>query len=220
MIVRAADLLAEAARVNGIAGSSEVHPDFAPVAARIRDEATDGWDDAVAVKRFESKGGRFVRGFARLDGPGRVVVGDRSFEVRTAVVIGSGPRAWTPPVPGLDQTPFWTNREIIESDEVPATLAILGGGAIGVELAQAFHRFGARVTVLEAGPRILGPEEPEAAELLAEVLRREGIESIRASALRRFTTTVLGSPSRSTANHGSNRIDFSSPLVAGSTSQR
>lgn len=176
MIVRASDLLAEAGRVNGIAGSSDARPDWSPVAARIRAEATDNWDDTVAVRRFETKGGRFVRGFARLDGPGRVVLDDRVFEARRAVVISTGARAWIPPVPGLDATPFWTNREIIETEEIPQTLAILGGGAVGVEFAQAFHRFGAKVTVLEAGPQIVGPEEPEAATLLTEILQGEGIE--------------------------------------------
>ena len=77
MMIRAANLLAEARRIPGMAGSSEVTPDWAPVARRIREEATDTWDDTVAVKRFEGKGGRFVRGTGRLDGPGAVVVGDR-----------------------------------------------------------------------------------------------------------------------------------------------
>src|ERR1019366_7596848 len=85
MMIRAADLLAEARRVPGRAGRSRIDPDWSPVAARIRDEATDDWDDAVAVKRFEDKGGRFVRGWVRLEGPGRVAVGDRAFEAGRAV---------------------------------------------------------------------------------------------------------------------------------------
>lgn len=176
MIVRAAELLAEAGRVNGIAGSSQTEATWSLVATRIRAEATDNWNDAVAVKRFEDRGGHFVRGFARLDGPGRVCVGDRYFEARRAVVLAAGARAWAPPIDGLDATPFWTNRDIIEAEQIPSSLAILGGGAIGVELGQAFHRFGAKVIVLEAGPQIVGPEEPEAAAILTEVLRREGIE--------------------------------------------
>ncbi|MGH9018978.1 MAG: FAD-dependent oxidoreductase, partial [Acidimicrobiales bacterium] len=87
MMIRAADLLAEGRRIPGLAGSSTVEPDWAPVAARIRAEATDDWDDGVAVDRFEAKGGRFVRGTGRLDGPGRVVVGDRVFAVGRAVVV-------------------------------------------------------------------------------------------------------------------------------------
>jgi pyruvate/2-oxoglutarate dehydrogenase complex dihydrolipoamide dehydrogenase (E3) component len=176
MIIRAADLLAEAGRVNGIAGWSEVRPDWTLVAKRIRAEATDDWDDTVAVERFEGKGGRFVRGWARLDGPGRVAVGDLVIEASRAVVIATGTRAWVPPVAGLLDTPYWTNREAIETEKVPNSLVVLGGGAIGVELAQAFSRFGAMVTVVEVAPYLVGPEEPEAGQLLAEVLRSEGIE--------------------------------------------
>src|SRR5579864_2618697 len=73
MMIRAADLLAEARRVPGMAGRTTVEPDWAPVARRIREEATDSWDDQVAVERLEGKGGRFVRGHGRLAGPGRVV---------------------------------------------------------------------------------------------------------------------------------------------------
>ena len=140
------------------------------MARRIRDEATDSWDDTVAVKRFEDKGGRLVRGWGRLDGPDRVVVGDRVIEADRAVVVNTGTRAWIPPVAGLAGTPYWTNRDAVETEVVPESLAVLGGGAVGVELAQVFRRFGSEVVVLEAGPCLVGPEEPEAGELLAEVL--------------------------------------------------
>ncbi len=175
MMIRAADLLAEAGRVTSMAGGATVSPDWTPVARRIREEATDDWDDTVAVERFEEKGGRLVRGWGRLEGPGRVAVGDRVIEASRAVVIGIGTRSWTPPVPGLSDTPYWTNRQAIETEEVPSSLAVLGGGAIGVELAQVFRRFGSEVTVLEAGPSLVGPEEPEAGRLLAEIFESEGI---------------------------------------------
>ncbi len=175
MMIRAANLLAEARRVPGMAGETTVRPDWAPVAARIRDEATDNWDDTVAVERFEGKGGRFVRGWGRLDGPRRVVVGDRTIEASRAIVLGVGTQSWAPPIPGLADTPYWTNREAIEVETLPATLAILGGGAIGVELGQVFSRFGVDVTVLEVADRLLAPEDPEASDLLAAVFAREGI---------------------------------------------
>ncbi len=175
MMIRAADLLAEARRVGGMAGEATVRPDWAPVARRIREEATDSWDDTVAVNRFEDKGGRLVRGWGRLEGPGRVAVGDRQFEAGRALVINTGTRVWMPPVAGLVDTPYWTNREAIETETVPTSLAVLGGGAIGVELAQVFRRFGSDVTVIEAGPHLIGPEEPEAGRLLAKVFESEGI---------------------------------------------
>ena len=101
MMIRASNLLAESRRVHGLAGSATVRPDWTPVARRIRDEATDNWDDSVAVDRFVGKGGRFVRGRARLDGAGRVVVGDQAFEAKRAVVLGTGARPWVPPITGL-----------------------------------------------------------------------------------------------------------------------
>src|SRR5215217_4367064 len=82
MMIRAANLVAETRRVPGIAGESTVEPDWSPVAKRIRDEATDDWDDKVAVERFTGKGGRFVRGFGRVTAPGRVEVGDDVFQAR------------------------------------------------------------------------------------------------------------------------------------------
>ncbi len=179
MMIRAAGLLAEARRIPGMAGMSTVTPDWAPVARRIRDEATDSWDDKVAVDRFTGKGGHFLRGRARITGPREVTVdtagGARVLRTRRGVVIAAGTEPAVPPVPGLAGTPYWTNREAIETEEVPESLIVLGGGAIGAELAQAFARFGARVSVVEALPRLLPADEPEAGDLLAGVFAREGI---------------------------------------------
>ncbi len=176
MMTRAANALAEARRVPLLAGTATVDPDWGPVAARIRVEATDTWDDRVAVERFEGKGGRFVRGSGRLDGPRRVRVGERTFEARRGVVLSTGTRPAVPPVPGLETVDFWTNHEAVEAKEVPKSLVVLGGGAVGLELAQVFARFGARVTVVERMDRLLPPEEPESGELIAEVFAGEGID--------------------------------------------
>lgn len=175
MMLRAAHLLAEARRIPGMAGTVEVVPDWAPVAARIRAEATDNWDDRVAVERFERKGGRFLRGRGRLEGPGEVAVDGRVIET-TAVVVATGTSPVVPPIPGLADLPYWTNREAVEAKDLPASLVVLGGGAVGLELGQAFARFGVRVAVVEAADRLLPAEEPEAGALLAEVLAGEGIE--------------------------------------------
>jgi pyruvate/2-oxoglutarate dehydrogenase complex dihydrolipoamide dehydrogenase (E3) component len=175
MMIRAANLLTEARRVDGMAGHVEVTPDFAPVARRIRDEATDDWDDTVAVERLESKGVSFVRGWGRLEGPTTVSVEDESFEARRAILLNPGTRAWAPPIPGLAGTPYWTNREAIETEAVPAGLIVIGGSAIGVELGQVFARFGAPVTIIETGSRLLALEEPESSELIERILREEGV---------------------------------------------
>jgi len=175
-IIRAADALAEARRVPLLAGTAAVTPDWAPVARRLRDVITDNWNDRVAVERFERKGGHFYRGTGRLVGPGRVAVGHTVLEASRAVVIGTGTSAAIPPIPGLDQLEYWTNREIIETERLPASLLVMGGGAVGLELAQAAARFGTRVTVVEALDRILTLEEPEASKLIQTVFEREGIE--------------------------------------------
>ncbi len=179
MMIRAADALAEARRVAVLAGSSDVRPDWTVVADRIRDEATDDWDDKVAVERLENAGARFVRGHGRLAGPGRVVVttddGEVTVTARRGVVLNTGTEPAVPPIDGLAGTPYWTNRDAVQLRELPSSLVVLGGGAIGCELAQAFSRFGVEVTVVEAGERILGPEEPEASGVVAAALDAEGI---------------------------------------------
>ena len=188
MMIRAADLLAEGRRIPGVAGSSAVTPDWAPVAQRIRKEATDNWDDRVAVERFEKKGGTFLRGTGRLLGPGRVEVNGTTCEAKRAVVLATGTSAAIPPIPGLKDVAFWTNREAIEVEELPASLAVLGGGAVGLELAQVFARFGVQVTVIEGMDPVLALEEQEAGAILAEVLARDGIElclSARAQSVRK-----------------------------------
>jgi pyruvate/2-oxoglutarate dehydrogenase complex dihydrolipoamide dehydrogenase (E3) component len=181
MMIRAADLVTEGRRIPGLAGSATVRPDWAPVAGRIRDEATDNWDDKAAADRFTGLGGLLFRGQGRIIAPGRVAVGGDVLRARRAIVINTGTAPAIPPIPGLAGTPYWTNHQAIETEQVPDSLIVLGGGAIGAELAQVFSRFGAEVTVVEALDRLLPPEEPEAGALLAEVFGREGIR-VRTSA--------------------------------------
>ncbi|MET0953828.1 MAG: NAD(P)/FAD-dependent oxidoreductase [Aeromicrobium sp.] len=175
MIIRAANALAEARRVDGLAGTATVEPDFAVVARRIRKEATDDWDDQVAADRVTAAGARLVRGRGRLAGARTVVVGDDTITASTGVVLNTGTTPSVPPIPGLADTPYWTNRDILEAETAPTTMIVIGGGAIGLELAQAFARFGTEVTVLEVAPRILAVEEPESSELIGTVFEAEGI---------------------------------------------
>jgi pyruvate/2-oxoglutarate dehydrogenase complex dihydrolipoamide dehydrogenase (E3) component len=175
MMIRAANLLTEGRRIPGMAGASVVSPSWAPVAARIRAEATDNWDDTVAADRFTDAGGTLFRGHGRITGPGQVAVGAEVLRARRAIVINTGTSPAIPPVPGLTGTPFWTNREIVEAEDVPRSLVVLGGGAIGAELAQVFARFGAQVNVVEALSQLLPAEEPESGELIAKIFTAEGI---------------------------------------------
>ncbi len=179
-MIRAASALAEARRVDGLAGTATVVPDWAPVHAWIADVATDHWDDRVAVERLEGKGGVFLRGQGRLDGPRTVVVttpeGDEvTVTASLAVVVATGSAPAVPLIEGLAGTPYWTNHEMIESPVLPRSIVVLGGGAIGCELAQVMARFGVDVTLVEYAPSLLALEEPAAGSLLAEVFSREGI---------------------------------------------
>ncbi len=176
MMIRGANLLAEARRVDGIAGNAVVTPDWSPIAARIREQATDNWDDQVAVDRFEAKGGIFVRGRARFTGPHTVEVDERTFVAERGVVVATGTKPAVPPIPGIDKVDVWTNREVIEAKELPESIVVLGAGAIGSELSQVMARFGTRVTIVEALDQLLPLEEPEAGALLLEVFEQEGIE--------------------------------------------
>ncbi len=176
MMIRAGNSLAEGRRIRGLAGVAVVRPDWAPVAERIRSEATDNWDDTVAVERFTSKGGRFVRGRGTITGPLTVSAAGQEFTARRAIIINTGTEPAIPPIPGLADVPYWTNREAVAAVEAPESLIVVGGGAIGAELAQAFARFGSKVSVLEAAPGLLPPEEPDAGKLLGDVFAEEGID--------------------------------------------
>jgi pyruvate/2-oxoglutarate dehydrogenase complex dihydrolipoamide dehydrogenase (E3) component len=174
-MVRAADALAEGRRIPGLAGTAVIEAQWAPVAERVA-EVTAAWDDRAAVERFTGKGGRLIRGKGRITGPGEVTVGDEVVRARRGIVVATGTAPVVPPIDGLAGTPYWTNREAVETKELPESLIVLGGGAIGCELAQVFARFGSRVTVIEAGPRLLSREEPESGDLLKKVFDDEGID--------------------------------------------
>ncbi|HET9143077.1 NAD(P)/FAD-dependent oxidoreductase [Actinophytocola sp.] len=179
MMIRAADALAEARRVGELAGSATVRSDWGPVAKRIREDATDDWDDRVAVERLEQAGARFVRGRARITAPGEVTVstsdGERRFQAAKAIVVNPGTDPAVPSIPGLAGTPFWTNREAVQTTLVPGSMIVLGGGPVGCEFTQVFSRFGAEVTLLHTRERLLPTTEPEAGRLLQECFAEEGI---------------------------------------------
>ena len=174
VMVRAGNSLAEAARVIGLAGKTTIDPQWAPVAKRVR-EVTGDWNDEVAVERHEKKGETFVRGDARVVGPKSVEVDGRRFTARRAVVIATGGEPAAPPIEGLDSVDYWTNREAIESAELPKSMVVLGAGPIGLELAQTFHRFGTEITLVDVADHALPLEEPENGNALGDVIRNEGM---------------------------------------------
>jgi pyruvate/2-oxoglutarate dehydrogenase complex dihydrolipoamide dehydrogenase (E3) component len=116
-----------------------------------------------------------VQGHARLEGPDQVRVGDQLFHA-PRIFINVGGRATVPNMPGVRDVPFLTNTSILALDRVPNHLIVVGGSYIGLEFGQMFRRFGAQVTIVEKGPRLINREDPEISEAIAEIMRAEGIE--------------------------------------------
>jgi pyruvate/2-oxoglutarate dehydrogenase complex dihydrolipoamide dehydrogenase (E3) component len=175
-LLRSGETLSEADRARLLAASRvEWTVDFPKVSKRVLWMARD-LDDSRPAAALEATGARLIRGEGKLTDLRTVEVAGEQLAARRAVVIANGSTAAIPPIPGLDTVGFWTNRQAAIPGELPASLAILGGGAIGVELGQAFARLGSKVTVIEAGPTFLGLEEPEAGAALRPHLEGDGIK--------------------------------------------
>jgi len=192
-LIRPGDVLAAARRVPGAAQAVTGVVD-ATAAFAQRDYMTSSWDDSGALPWLRDKGIELVRGTGRLSGERTVEVTAADGSVRTllarrAVVLATGTGSAMPPVDGLAQAGAWDNRAVTSATSVPDRLLVLGGGAVGAEMAQAFRRLGAgAVTVLEGGPRLLAREEPFAGDQLREAFEAEGITvvtSARVVAVRR-----------------------------------
>jgi pyruvate/2-oxoglutarate dehydrogenase complex dihydrolipoamide dehydrogenase (E3) component len=142
-----------------------------------RNWMTGDWqDDSSGVQWLESEGVDLVRGRARLTGPRTVEVDGRRLTARRAVVVATGSDPAIPPIPGLADIRRWESRDATSAKEVPERLLVIGGGVVGVEMAQAWYRLGAgEVTIVEPGPRLLAREEPFAGERLAAAFEEEGI---------------------------------------------
>src|SRR3954452_19762222 len=174
-LLRPGDVLAAARRVPGAAGAVTGPVDVPAVLAR-RDYMTSSWDDGGQERCLADHGIALVRGSGRLAGPRRVEVeGGPVLSARRAVVLATGSSAVLPPVPGLADARPWDNRAATAAKEIPQRLLVVGGGAVGLELAQAFRRLGSvEVTVLEGGPGLLPRDEPFAGEQVLAAFEREG----------------------------------------------
>ena len=181
-LLRSGETLKEAERARTLAASRvEWDLDFAKISKRVLWMARD-LDDTRPAAALQSTGATLVRGQGNLVDHNTVEVGGERYVARRAVVVANGSMASIPPIPGLDSVDYWTNRQATLPRELPISLAVLGGGAIGLELGQAFARFGSKVTIIEAGPRFLGLEEPEAGAALKPHLEADGIELIAGDA--------------------------------------
>jgi pyruvate/2-oxoglutarate dehydrogenase complex dihydrolipoamide dehydrogenase (E3) component len=170
-LLRPTEVQGEADTVAGVS-----HPSFDwPKIREYRNYMTVNWDDSGRVQGYRDKGVTVIKEAGRLAGPGRVEAGDQVLETDHVLIsTGSSPRI--PEIDGLEEAGHWTNREAMEIDELPGSVVILGGGPVGIELAQMFRRFGAEVAVVQHADRLIEREEPRLSELLAQVLRKEGVE--------------------------------------------
>jgi pyruvate/2-oxoglutarate dehydrogenase complex dihydrolipoamide dehydrogenase (E3) component len=177
-LLRSGETLEEANRARTLAASRvEWDLDFPKVSKRVLWMARE-LDDTRPAAALEATGAKLFRGVGTLVDLRTVEVGGEQLVARRALVIANGSTAAIPPIPGLDTVHYWTNRQATLPGELPAKLAVLGGGAVGIELGQAFARLGSQVTVIEAGPRFLGLEEPEAGVALRPHLEADDIKLV------------------------------------------
>jgi pyruvate/2-oxoglutarate dehydrogenase complex dihydrolipoamide dehydrogenase (E3) component len=174
-LLRPEEALTEARRIPGAAEAATGKLDVPAVLAR-RDEIIHNLEDSSYLPWLESEGIELVRERGRLDGDRRVRAGADTLVARKAVIVATGTGPAMPPIDGLSDAHPWTNRELTTTKAVPASLVILGGGAVGAEMAQAWSTLGSEVTLIEASDRLLGREEPFAAEQVATSLRERGVD--------------------------------------------
>ena len=166
-----------------------------------------------SVERFEGLGVKVIKGTARFVGPRELAVGETRIRARR-FVLATGSKAAVPPIPGLDRVPFFTNETVFDNTDLPQHLIVIGGGPIGLEMAQAHRALGSEVTVLEAF-RVLPKDDPELVAMLRErlvadgIIIREGIRIVRIEPGSDGVVTVL-----ETAGGGEERIAGSHLLVA------
>ena len=170
-LLRPPEARSEAERSAGVAAPELSWPEV----AAYRDTMVRHLDDSAQVSGYREEGVDVFRGEGRIAGPGRVEVDGQVLQT-DRVIVATGSDASIPPIDGLEQAGYWTNREATTLAEIPESIVILGGGPVGVELGQLMRRFGARVTIVEHGERLLSREGPAVGELIAQSLRDEGLE--------------------------------------------
>jgi pyruvate/2-oxoglutarate dehydrogenase complex dihydrolipoamide dehydrogenase (E3) component len=174
-LLRPGELLAEVRRIPGVSEAVAGELDVQAVLKR-RNEIIHGLDDSHMEPWLTQRGVAIVREAGRLDGERRVQAGDETLVARRAVVVATGTSPLIPPIDGLREAKPWTNREATTAKEVPERLVILGGGVVGVEMAQAYRSFGSQITLIEAADRLLAREELFASEHVEQSLREAGVD--------------------------------------------
>jgi len=170
VLLRPTEARSDATRAFGV-GTPEL--DW-PDTAAYRDQIVRHLDDSGLEESYVKKGATIVRGEGRLAGPGAVEVAGRRLEAKN-IVIATGSGATTPPIEGLEDVPYWTNREATTLTEIPESAIVVGGGPVAIELSQFLRRFGADVTLIQSPDRLIDREEPRVGELINAFLQEEGI---------------------------------------------
>jgi dihydrolipoamide dehydrogenase len=148
---------------------------------------TSAGDDSKRVKGYEDLGVKVVKGGGRLAGPGRLTVVDQDFEA-DSILISTGSDPVIPPIDGLPEAGYWTNREATSLHEIPASVVVIGGGPVGIELAQFMRRFGSEVSIVQGSERLAEREDERVSDLLGESLSADGVDvrtSVHAQGVRR-----------------------------------
>jgi pyruvate/2-oxoglutarate dehydrogenase complex dihydrolipoamide dehydrogenase (E3) component len=214
--------VAAARRLPGAAQAVTGDVDVDAVLAR-RDDFISHLDDGPQASWVSSIDAELVRGKGRLVGERTVEVtdgdgGTRTLTAERAVVIATGSRAAIPPVEGLRDIVTWDNRDVTTAKKIPERLLVLGGGVVGVEMAQAYRRLGsAEVTIVEMIDRILGPYEPWVSELITEALSDEGISVRTGVAARAATRDGTDGPVTLTLDDGTELVADELLVAAGRT---
>jgi pyruvate/2-oxoglutarate dehydrogenase complex dihydrolipoamide dehydrogenase (E3) component len=191
----------------GVLVEAPVRVDMARVKAR-KDAVVQDSRDAVRSWLDGARKVTVIEGHAQFSGPHRVRIGDRELEA-PRVFINAGGRAAVPDMPGIADVPYLNNERIMHLDRLPGHLIVVGGSYIGLEFAQMYRRFGSRVTVVEAGPRLIGREDDDVSDAIRDILAGEGIEF-------QFNATCIGLQRRGEGVAASVHCSDGSPLVEGS----
>jgi pyruvate/2-oxoglutarate dehydrogenase complex dihydrolipoamide dehydrogenase (E3) component len=181
-LLRPAELRAQAARAAGVSTPELDWPDL----AGYRDWMVNHQDDADEIEEYERRGITVLKASATVTGPGRVDAGGRALETER-IVVATGSEPVVPPIEGLAEAGYWTNREVADLRALPASAVVLGGGPVGVELAQFLARFGVRVALVEGAPRLLPHGDARLGRLVREQLTDDGVDVVvgrRATAVR------------------------------------
>ena len=176
-LLRPAQALAEARRIPGAAEAAGGEIDVAAVLRR-RDEVIHSLNDDAQLPWIEKRGITLVRGHGVVAGEREIRVGEDLLRARKAVILAPGTGATIPPIPGLRESNPWTNREVTTAEAIPGSLLVLGGGVVGVEMATAYASLGAKVTIVEALPRLIANEEEFASDQVKDALEALGAEVV------------------------------------------